>query len=812
MKKELLLISLLFSTIIFSQNYQFLGSYTSNGTPLYLAENDNVSVQTLELIDQSLPESYPVPDYNPHYISSGYDTDVLLEEDAEIWVTFVSEGAGYKNVLGFYTYPINSPSTEAPNPDEITIIFPNVSALGSGGGLQTGNKVKIGTFTSGTGIGWVLLANGWSGGNVTSGNWQLFSNPDYNPESDSNLRYHNVLLTDPDNQRIILGFEDIRRDYSSCDNDFNDAVFYVTANPYTALKTVNYADINSATEVTSANNGGLESNGKLASLIATRNFNRVKTNSFSNKKQNQSKITTKNNTFKKTNGAYNLDKFLPKTGMYGTEIPYLSSPTDLKEITNAQEIFSADYYQENNRVSAALITQTTREIYDHSKVICDRLNNSSLEDVRIVKLNDHEIIMIEMIRNNGLKEYALSFSVELLDSKNTLHSYWDINQYPKGDYLNFQIWGNSMGQVSTISNYILDKLIEIKPLQSEKINNKIPTVFVKKGFYKNGELHLRIINKDKETTVNFEGYKRNTELSLEEYTSKNIYLNGNYEEDVIIEIGNLFDIGFSFKGNNSSQQDALYLADGPWGIDYLEEETTIEIFEINNDSEVNFDESYRIERNPYVKGEVFGTMNLYRNLLPGELIFDTSNYTKVEFTIQNSLPIEVILVTENLLDWNNRLRFQLPVNSKEAKTTISLEDFKDANGLTADYSNIKSLVFSVKGNYSNYQKFDLSVKNVSFRNNNMLNDNELELITTTKLFSYPNPATNYTTLVLPKKADNAQIVIIDALGHIVYQNTHKVSSLKNEITLPISNLSGGVYKFVVIANKNEKMQTNIIIN
>ena len=205
-------------------------------------------------------------------------------------------------------------------------------------------------------------------------------------------------------------------------------------------------------------------------------------------------------------------------------------------------------------------------------------------------------------------------------------------------------------------------------------------------------------------------------------------------------------------------------------------------------------------------------MNLYRNILPGELFFDAANYTKVEFKIQNSLPIEVILVTENLVDWNNRLRYQLPVNYEETITTISLADFKDAHGLTADYSNIKSLVFSVRGNYSNYQKFDLSVKNVSFRNNNMVSNNELELMTPHKLFSYPNPATNYTTLVLPKKTDNAQVVIIDALGHIVYQNTHRVSSFKNEITLPVSNLSSGVYKFIVITNKNEKLHTNIIVN
>jgi hypothetical protein len=43
------------------------------------------------------------------------------------------------------------------------------------------------------------------------------------------------------------------------------------------------------TTVTSA--VGLESNGDLASLIANRNFNRIKTNSFVNKKEAQKKFT-----------------------------------------------------------------------------------------------------------------------------------------------------------------------------------------------------------------------------------------------------------------------------------------------------------------------------------------------------------------------------------------------------------------------------------------------------------------------------------------------------------------------------------------
>ncbi|WP_417357845.1 DUF4114 domain-containing protein [Flavobacterium sp.] len=63
------------------------------------------------------------------------------------------------------------------------------------------NDQSLGTFPAGTGIGWVLLANGWNGSAVTGGAWQLFSNPDFNPEADSELRHHNVLLSDPDNER-----------------------------------------------------------------------------------------------------------------------------------------------------------------------------------------------------------------------------------------------------------------------------------------------------------------------------------------------------------------------------------------------------------------------------------------------------------------------------------------------------------------------------------------------------------------------------------------------------------------------------------
>jgi hypothetical protein len=44
------------------------------------------------------------------------------------------------------------------------------------------------------------------------------------------------------------------------------------------MRSSNLADVSSATDVSSANNGELESKGDLATLIAKRNFNRVKNN------------------------------------------------------------------------------------------------------------------------------------------------------------------------------------------------------------------------------------------------------------------------------------------------------------------------------------------------------------------------------------------------------------------------------------------------------------------------------------------------------------------------------------------------------
>ncbi|MFC7445112.1 DUF4114 domain-containing protein [Mesoflavibacter profundi] len=815
MKQLFTLLILTYTIQLQAQTYQYLGTYTTDGTPNYLEPiGDVVSVETLEMISNSLPESYPVPEYNPHYITSGYDTNLEIEANADVWVTFVSEGAGYKNVLGYYTYDVNNPPTTTPQPEDITIIFPNVSALGSGGGLLVGDKVKIGSFTAGTGIGWVLLANAWNSNTSTVGNglWQLYSNPEFNPEAQPELQHHNVLLNDPDNQRIILGFEDIRRDYGSCDNDFNDAVFYVTANPYTALRTTNYADVASATDVTSANDGGLESNGNLATLIAKRNFKRTKTGEVYNTKRLQNKFEKSSNMQLRNSNALVLANLIPDTGMYGVEQAYESSPEDLLGITNAVNIFSADFYKEDLRLAAVLATETEGSIYDHSKVICDRLNSSVLEDIRTVMVKGHQMISSKILRQTGETEFTLSFSVKKGMNNYELFSFWNIDQYPEGDYYNFQIWGHSFSQVFFIANYVLDQLNLDKPVVSQMVNDVLPPVFVSSGYYSNGQIHLNLINKTAASSLNFNASIAPTEVNEREDVSQTVALNGDWHQSITLQTGSLFDIGFSLSTSQSAQIDALYLADGPWGIDYLEDYASIDSFTITNHlDETQLDEHF-VERQPTITGNVTGNVNLFRHILPGDQTLNILPFQALEFEIQNNLPIEIVLMPKHMADWNNRLRYTIPANANPKTYNIAFTEFKNANNQTENIEDIKTVVFSVIGDYSSSKAFNLSVNHLKFTSKQeAISKNLTEDLDVVKV--YPNPVKDKTNLIF--NLNTSQVVninVYDQLGKRVFRKELVGQQGLNTINLNLNNLNTGLYICTVTSIYKKFNPVKLIVN
>lgn len=238
-----------------SSQYNTLGNWNSNGVPDYLLESENLSTEFLNVLNSILPEYQPVPEYNPQYLENSAVTDIHITEEAEVFITFIHEGAGYKNSLGFFTYDTVSGPPQSVNKSDITLIFPNVSFVNSGGGLTSGNRVKLGTFSPGTSIGWVLIADGYSlsTSSVGDGRNKFYSVDSLNPESQE-YNQHVVQIAFED--RIVFSFEDLLR--PDGDNDFNDGIFSADSTPITAISRENIVEPEESPTIDSDGDGVID--------------------------------------------------------------------------------------------------------------------------------------------------------------------------------------------------------------------------------------------------------------------------------------------------------------------------------------------------------------------------------------------------------------------------------------------------------------------------------------------------------------------------------------------------------------------------
>ncbi|VUD47000.1 hypothetical protein TDB9533_00937 [Thalassocella blandensis] len=198
---------------------------------------DNYDAGFFDRINNALPEGI----VNQAFLVGDNGANITLSEDGEVFVTFIHEGAGYQNSFGYFTYDAANPPSSIWEVQE-TIVFPNLSYPH----LTSGHQVKLGSFTAGTSIGFFLAANAfWYDTGV-----KPFESPYYYSLQGLNnepelLKQHNVMLFDEISGEMIIGFEDLPRTWG--DNDFNDAVFAVSANPPTAIisnDVVNMPDVN----------------------------------------------------------------------------------------------------------------------------------------------------------------------------------------------------------------------------------------------------------------------------------------------------------------------------------------------------------------------------------------------------------------------------------------------------------------------------------------------------------------------------------------------------------------------------------------
>ncbi len=153
---------------------------------------------------------------------AGVKKKVVLLKESEVYVSFISEGAGYNNSFGYYSYDSAAPPAD-PSQLELKILFPSVS----GKILKQGDMLQLGSgkFKAGTVIGFFLIVGGWENKTVNYDKLKLYTDLQFNP---SGAQQH-VLFKQKDCGDVVLAFED-RVISESSDADFNDIIFTVTDN------------------------------------------------------------------------------------------------------------------------------------------------------------------------------------------------------------------------------------------------------------------------------------------------------------------------------------------------------------------------------------------------------------------------------------------------------------------------------------------------------------------------------------------------------------------------------------------------------
>lgn len=220
----------------------------------------------IESIGALLPEQ---SNAGAAYLSETYSPNLVISEPANIDVTFLWEGAGYRNTLGWFTYQdLTDGGVEVLHS---SLLMPDASFPPQGSSLSGDTfflKNPDGSqrvFEAGERVAFFLVADGWNkepliknwidgemplpssdpAVNATFGRGCFTTLDKLNPEQAENapsLARHLAMIWMPavngfmgGEPYLVCGFEDIKRTHWGCDNDFNDLVFLVSASPIEAL-------------------------------------------------------------------------------------------------------------------------------------------------------------------------------------------------------------------------------------------------------------------------------------------------------------------------------------------------------------------------------------------------------------------------------------------------------------------------------------------------------------------------------------------------------------------------------------------------
>ncbi len=556
----------------------------------------------------------------------------------------------------------------------------------------------------------------------------------------------------------------------------------------------------SYTETSSAADGGLESNSNLSQKIAKRNYLRSQTDQDLTLQKNQPLYMPQNITAR-SNAAFVLSDAISQEPIKGAEAR-VSSSEDLIAITNAIEVFSTDIYLAEERVASVLATKSENSVYEHSKYICDRLNGASIEKVVKTIVSGVPVLITKFVRTNGIVEYNTNFSFFKTDDKSIQwESYWTLADYSKSnEFYNYQIWANNVTHLASLITDVAENIQDQLSITSFNVGNP-PPVLINTVWYEQQKLWMKISNPGSLSFLQVSGEVKRTEDSATEIFSYEQTINS---DTLVVDMGGSFAIGVTLTDPTSEQSDAVYFADGSWGLDFQPGDAFIHQFEIAESKLTpgNTDNERAIERDILIRGTVKNSLAIYRSLNAAFAAEDLQAYNFLTFSAngKSNEALEVVFVREGIDHWEDQPRALISLGKENYTYWI------DLNEISAPLNDLRMIVFKYSNYRSNATEIEIRLSETKFTSEKTINTKE-------SLFTIaPNPIRNSAYVSTFSESPGAYRLTISTLSG---QNIYSASGLMTEglNMIPLnrpSNTPNGIYLVNMSIGNKKSVQRKIV--
>ncbi len=569
-----------------------------------------------------------------------------------------------------------------------------------------------------------------------------------------------------------------------------------------AMTTIDCGNVNSG------NTGGLESK-SLGDAIAKRLFTSVTNSEQQMKPYLQLPVLKQELINKHISGIgaqINLLDLFPKQLSNAAITPYVTTPADIINITNAKAVASSDYTLNGICKAVVFATRTQSAIYDHTKAVCDRLKGATIQNIEKINLVGFDMLRYNMKYEDGHEENIISFSAGTKAGRNsfTIQSNWLKNDYvTEEDMYNFQVWGVSTDILGEIAQKILEQLSTMAPLEQPYMVKPLPKTYIMGATNEAGTIKLNLHNTDQSVNGYFDVFENANEKSVS-ITKKNIPYTIGASSNALIQlpVSDVYESTIKMF-QNDSLMDEIFLSDGAWNTDYVAANTVVNKFEITNNPKRVVSDEYPVYRNVHVEASTNNYISAYKLLRGGGISKDLTGYKTFKFSASGNAVLNITMVKSSIIKWEDQYTLHIPITAEMKEYNIDLNDFiSTAKNDKIKPNDINSIVFTVGSTNGTMTNINFSLNNIAFSKESL---SYLEALKSKAINVYPNPTSGKFFCVFNSdKAVESNLVVTDAYTGIrLYSKTVAIEKGENKIPLDISayyqNAAGGT---CVISLKN----------